>query len=91
MSAWHDAVYDVLVEECGALDDDQERHSFKLLWPECVEFRFQGRLGFGGKVWHNRRRVYVTCYPEDQIPERLAMIERANERLAAVATEETTT
>lgn len=61
-------------------------------WP-CGEFRFMGDLGFGGKVrqpwsvatkgeWTHGGQVYVDCYPEDSTPERKAMIERANTRLA---------
>lgn len=46
------------------------------------EFRFQGVLGFGGKVWFSQDRIYVTCYPEDETPERKVMIASANEQLA---------
>lgn len=73
-------VFDILADECGARESlrDEFRHS----WPECVEFRFQGALGFGGKVFYSRRKVWVSCYSEDSTPEREAMIRRANERLA---------
>lgn len=68
-----------------------------------VEFRFIGALGFGGKFHlHGRHfllgrdphlttdyRCYVSCYPEDATPERQEMIERANERLSALADEYT--
>ena len=47
------------------------------------EFRFQGGLGFGGKFWRNNGRFYVTCYREDETPERLAMIKATNDALAA--------
>ena len=74
------AVFDVLVSECGA--DCRQRAEFVALWPECVEFRFQGALGFGGKVWWNADRCYVTIYREDETARRREMVERANERLA---------
>lgn len=49
-------------------------------FPECGEYRFQGNQGFGGKVWAGSRREapYVTCYTEDDTPERKATRERAN-------------
>lgn len=77
-----DAVWQVLVDEAGAWADDigQFRHH----WPDCGEYRFQGKLGFGGKVWANRDDVYVTCYPEDSTREREAMIAACNRRLEAL-------
>lgn len=48
--------------------------------PPCEEFRFQGRLGFGGKYYRLTNRV--SCYREDETPERLAIIERLNTELA---------
>lgn len=50
------------------------------------EWRFQGKLGFGGKLHINAHRgVYVTAYPEDLTPERQAMIDKANDKLASIA------
>ena len=82
LEALPDEVYDVLVEECHAPNDVDARREFRYAWPTHEEYRFVGALGFGGKVWHTRDRIYVTCYPENRTPERLAMIDRANERLA---------
>jgi hypothetical protein len=81
---WHAAVWLVLVEECGAAPDDWP--SFALAWPRCEEYRFIGTLGFGGKVWAGLvdGAPFVSCYREDETPERLATIARANERLAAL-------
>lgn len=78
-----DAVYDILVEECGAHDSLADRRMFAHAWPDCNEYRFTGRLGLGGKIWSATRfrTVHVTCYPEDETPERLIMIENANRRL----------
>ena len=77
------AIYDVLVEECGANDTPDERDSFRRCWPACIEYRFVGELGMGGKIWASRRTqtVRVTCYAEDETPERSAAIKRANDRI----------
>lgn len=88
-----DAIYTVLVEECGAREDGREmflavRDEVRRELP--IEYRFQGALGFGGKFrYHPTWLPYVDCYPEDLTPERRAMIERANKRLAEF-TDETT-
>ena len=82
-------IYDILVAHAGAYDDKGGcvRIQFRyFMESEGKEFRFQGRLGFGGKfrkdggwngnVWH------VTCYSEDETPERRRIIEQTNEALA---------
>lgn len=68
-------IWNVLVNYCGANADWQ---GFDQSFPACREFRFGGSLGFGGKVWCDHGRVYVTCYPEDETPERLDIISTAN-------------
>lgn len=78
----HAAIWAVLVSECGKRDDRLDRVEFETHFPECREFRFMGALGFGGKVWWNNGRLYVTCYPENRTPERERMITAANKRLA---------
>jgi hypothetical protein len=86
-----DAVYTILIEECGERDhaDGRERGSFVRYMTSNEngkEFRFQGALGFGGKCWINSNRPvpYVTYYPEDYSVERENMVDRANERIAAL-------
>lgn len=55
----------------------------------CREYRFQGALGFGGKLWRDSDGVMrVSCYREDETPDRLAMIEATNAALAAVSAPE---
>jgi hypothetical protein len=76
------SVWDVLVAECGARES--ERQDFMHHWPKCVEYRFCGSLGFGGKVWSNNGRVYVSCYQEDETPERRALVDQTNARLDAL-------
>ena len=46
------------------------------------EWRFSGKLGFGGKFWHANDRFYVSCYAEDETPAIREMIENANNELA---------
>jgi len=77
------AVYDVLIEECGASDKGRDRDAFiytQTKKPICVEWRFCGKLGFGGKFWNNSK-FYISCYSENETAERLAMINAANARL----------
>ncbi len=81
-----DAVYDVLVEHCGAPDhpDSFLRADFILrqMAGSADEYRFMGALGGGGKFWNCNGRWYVNCYAEDLTDERLRMISAANEALA---------
>lgn len=86
------AVYDILVAETGARPGEREKWSFVRYataiaeWNHIfVEWRFCGSLGFGGKFRFDGFEVpNVNCYREHETPERLAIIERANERLAAL-------
>lgn len=86
------AVYDVLEAECRApvMSRDSFVREFTSERP-THEWRFQGALGFGGKIYMDVTRphwainpspMWVSCYRENETPERLAMIDRANERLA---------
>lgn len=80
----------VINEECRARIDDREArsliHYFTKSGRDGREWRFQGALGFGGKlrVNSNRECPYVDCYSEDVTAERFAMIEKANARLAQI-------
>lgn len=79
-----DVIYDVLVEEVGAREDDRETFVHMQTRDEgCREYRFMGSLGFGGKFWDSGD-WWVGCYRENETPERLAAIERANARLSAL-------
>lgn len=75
------AIYDILIQECGA--DEYWRENFVQVETseECREYRFKGELGFGGKFWRNSGRMYVDCYSEDTTPLRQKMIDAANKRL----------
>jgi hypothetical protein len=73
-------IWSILIDECGATEN--QWNEFYLHWPQCQEFRFQGDLGFGGKVLNFNDRVWVNCYPEDLTVERRTAINRANARLS---------
>jgi hypothetical protein len=74
-------VWDVVDEECDPAPstydflDDIAYHQMPR------EFRFGGKLGFGGKLFSNSRNVWVDYYPEDRTPERDAIVERVNARI----------
>lgn len=81
-ATFHEQVWAVLNEECGAAATMP--HEFTHHWPKCVEYRFQGDLGFGGKVYAQGNRLWVSCYGENRTTARDSMIEKANSRLAAL-------
>lgn len=85
----------ILEEECGVRPADRyDRFVDSIIVTDatpaqgiCMEYRFMGALGFGGKFRNNGNHdntPYVDCYREDETPDRTAMIERANARLAAL-------
>lgn len=79
-------VWFTLVDVCGADRDQDAQDDFVRLSrdPNLGEYRFQGTLGFGGKVYmENPPRV--SCYREDETPERRKVVERANAMLVALA------
>jgi hypothetical protein len=85
-----DAVYDILVEECGATES--WRTYFRTSWMEHssdypdypFEYRFSGSLGFGGKFYDSGGCWYVAYYPEDKTAEREAMVAAAQPRIEAL-------
>lgn len=91
------AVYRILAEECDAPvrehdDYGDEDLGFARHWNSTDqrnprEWRFQGNQGFGGKVHWDGRKVYVTCYPEHDNPERSASRAKANGRLAQMVSD----
>ncbi len=79
-------VYDVLVRMGGASemmrDSFIHHHSEERGRDICHEWRFGGRLGFGGKYWSSYN--YVNCYSEDSTPERMSLIEIINQELKKI-------
>lgn len=77
-------IWDLLVLECGALETDRDGFiSYVTQRPskELVEWRFQGAIGFGGKIHFGRNRWSVSCYREEENPYVNLMIAEANHRL----------
>lgn len=83
-----EAVWQILVEMCGARSDHGFIHHQTSA--HVTEWRFGGLLGFGGKFWRTSghrpdgtwgEQWRVDCYIEDETPERRAIIDAANERL----------
>jgi hypothetical protein len=79
-------VWDVLVRYAGAYEDEKGRQRRHFIWAamerdrlrRMTEYRFSGKLGFGGKIWRDNGTLYVTCYKEDQTKQRQKTIERVN-------------
>lgn len=79
-------LYAILVFHCGAPQADLEQFiRYVLTWDptRSLEWRFQGSLGFGGKIWlYNSEAPYVNFYPEDSTPLRERAVLKANDELA---------
>lgn len=74
-------IYGILYEKCGAPTGLQPAFLTYFYFNRNdvgLAFRFSGALGAGGKFhWDADGTIRVACYPEDETPERLAMISRA--------------
>jgi hypothetical protein len=76
-------VYDIL-ESIGASTAMRKSFVYTHTKQECNEWRFQGKLGFGGKFWNEwsyieeRYRWRVSCYTEDKTERNLEIIHRVN-------------
>jgi hypothetical protein len=77
-------VYDVLVRIGGASESDRSGFVYHHVDSKdgCSEWRFCGKLGFGGKYRSGSNRV--SCYQEDQTPSRVCLIETLNTELAEI-------
>lgn len=80
-------MYDVLVLHAGACKDSYDRKNFvhcAIHWDYRFgfEYRFMGSLGGGGKIWLPLHRdPSVSCYKENETPERKEAIEKTNAAL----------
>lgn len=86
---FYEKVYDVLIELGRANESTRSQFVWLHSEPEqeylIEEYRFSGKLGFGGKYW--RLRNEVNCYPEDETKERHKLIQKINERLKLLKNE----
>lgn len=81
------AIYELLVEFAGAPSHADERSSFirHATADRSVEWRFQGVLGFGGKLYFDGWDLpRVGCYREDETPSRRAVVDDLNARFRAM-------
>ncbi len=74
-------IYDLLVSLGGASESMRDSFVYHHCESEdgCGEWRFQGKLGFGGK-YYSARNV-VDCYTEDRNPSTIAIINELNDKL----------
>lgn len=89
------AIWQVLVDHAGAWSTSRENFIYVQTDEPCTEYPFMGSLGMGGKFHRGRTWLgpdcveswYVDCYPEDETPARLAVIDACNEALAELRKE----
>lgn len=84
-------IADILKYWCGARDCDLEgleQYINDLSLSKGGEWRFQGDLGMGGKLYLDRNGLKVNYYPEDQTPDRDRQVAEANKRLAVFMVED---
>lgn len=87
LRAYFEAVWDqVLVPLCGARTGDDRLAFLHTKLEDAYpgsQYRFQGNMGFGGKLFTNTDlRCTVDCYREADTPARTATREAANAELA---------
>jgi hypothetical protein len=78
------AIYDILTSKAGAneaMRDTFIYHHCKSRYG-CDEFRFGGKLGFGGKYYSHTNTV--SCYTEDETETVLLLIESINDDLRLI-------
>lgn len=80
-------VWDALEIFGGAHPADREDFLYAVTTTGITEWRFQGKLGFGGKFWLSNGRWYVSCYSEDLTPERIELVKRINDLLEDLRTD----
>jgi len=82
-----EAIYTVLEEECNAPSNGVTGKEYFVLamakdpLKRLSELRFQGSLGFGGKIYFSSNSWSVGYYSEDRTPYRDLCVARANARL----------
>jgi hypothetical protein len=73
-------IVDILIEHCGVSPNRRKNLVEDFMWTQPTEYRFQGNLGLGGKLY-NDSKLKVNCYPEDRTPKIDLMIQDANTKL----------
>lgn len=75
-------VYDLLVNIGKANENDRGDFIYHHTKNGCIEWRFGGALGFGGKYLSRYNKV--TCYEEDVNSERVKLMVELNTALVKV-------
>ena len=83
---FYEKVWDILVLDGGAYEPDRFSFVDCFVNKRSDEWRFQGKLGFGGKY---RAKNTVDCYPEDQTPEIKNLINTINSKLECLLKQDT--
>lgn len=78
--AFANKIYDILIEECGALESERQDFVSNEVAEEIREYRFAGKI-CGGKFRRNMDYMYVDGYQECYNPKVEGMIVKANERI----------
>jgi hypothetical protein len=84
---FYDRVYDLLVEIGAPADAKADFLQYFMADRAISEWRFQGKLGFGGKFWRSARGHEITCYNEDSSKGRDELIARTNRRINELVAE----
>lgn len=77
-------IYNLLVSIGGAWESDRDSFIYHHcdVKDGCDEWRFSGKLGYGGKYRSQTNRV--DCYLEDETPERKKITNELNEALSKI-------
>lgn len=81
-------IYNILVNFGGAYEPDRDNFIYHHCKAKniCTEWRFQGKLGFGGKYYSDLN--VVDCYQENETPLILELIEKINSELKNIHDEQ---
>jgi len=76
------SIYDILVNIGGAVEQMRDPFVSIHVEEDCLEWRFCGHLGYGGKYRSDRNKV--DCYSEDENEYRKDLIKKINNELSKV-------
>ena len=76
-------IWDILVEDCGAINVEREGFIHAAKTTKNLEYRFCGNLGFGGKIYLETP-PRISCYSEDRTKEKDEIIQKTNRKLSEI-------
>lgn len=80
-------MYEIAVQHCGAPPSYADTFVRYATGSPSGEYRFQGSLGFGGKLYFDADGWRISCYPEDETPTRRSAMCHANAALTMLREE----